>query len=130
MNLPAAMAGLAAGTLEPAFSPAVDVAREEIPALAAVLGSIGLRNRGHRAARPGLRILPMLAGILVTLAQDIGGGVAGKGKVAVGRRRFPLRDRAGEVAVVDLGERSLLNPPGKRAAVVAREAASAGAEPD
>src|SRR5258708_7673964 len=105
MNLPAAMAALAAGALEPAFGVPVDIARQEITALAAVLRGIGLRDRRHRAARPCLRILPMLAGILVALAQHVGGGVAGKSEIGLGwcgLLRQP-RDRAGEVAVVGLG---------------------------
>src|SRR6478735_3239819 len=123
MNLPTAMAALATGALEPAFGIAVDIAREEIAALAAILGGIGLRDRRHRAARPGLRVLPVLAGILVTFAQHVGGGVAGKGEIGLGRRcrlRGPC-DRPGEVAVLGLG---------KGVAVIAREAATAGAEPD
>jgi len=40
MNLPTATAALAAGALEPAFGAAIDVARQEVPALAAVLGGI------------------------------------------------------------------------------------------
>src|SRR5262245_21929027 len=105
MNLPTATAALAACALEPAFGGAVDVAREKIAALAAVLGGIGLRDRRHRAARAGFRIFPVLAGIPVALAQDVGGGVAGEGEIGLGRRgilRRP-RDRTGEVAVLGLG---------------------------
>src|SRR5215510_15041613 len=121
MNLPAAMAALAAGALEPAFGAAVDVARQKIAAFAAVLGGIGLRDRGHRAARPGRRILPVLAGILVALAEHVGGGVAGEGEIAVSRRRLLRRagDRAGEISVVGLG---------KGTAVTAGEAATAAAQ--
>src|SRR6185295_18182731 len=105
MNLPTATAALAAGALEPAFGAAIDVARQEVPALAAVLGSVGLRDRRHRATRTGFRILPVLAGILVALAQHVGGGVTGEGKIGVGRRGVLCRprDRAGQVAVVGLG---------------------------
>src|SRR5205085_11200276 len=123
MNLPTATAALAAGALEPAFGAAVDVARQEVAALATVLGSIGLRDRRDRTARPGFRILPMLAGILVALAEDVGGGVAGEGEIGLGRGRLlgQHRDRAGEVAVVGLGVGTL---------VIAGKAATAGAEPD
>src|SRR3954449_1770628 len=103
MNLPTATAALAAGALEPAFGAAVDVTRQEVAALAAVLGGIGLRDRRDRTARPGFRILPMLAGILVVLAEDVGGSVAGEGEIGVGRRLGRHCDRAGEVAVVGLG---------------------------
>src|SRR5689334_3731187 len=123
MNLPTATAALAAGALEPALGAAVDVARQEIAALAAVLGGIGLRDRRHRAAGAGLRILPVLAGILVALAQHVGGGVAGEGEIGLRRRgvlRRP-RDRAGEVAVLGLGVGAL---------VTAGKAAAASAEPD
>src|SRR3954454_18182846 len=123
MNLPTAMAALTTGALEPAFGTAIDIAGEEIAALAAILGGIGLRDRRHRAARPGLRVLPVLAGILVALAQHVGGRVAGKGEIGLGRRcRHPRPcDRPGEVAVLGLGE---------GVALVAREAATTGAEPD
>src|SRR6476619_2936424 len=100
MNLPTATGALAAGALEPAFGRPVDVARQEIAASAAVLGGIGLRERRHRTARAGLRILPMLAGIPVALAEDVGSGVAGEGEIGLGWRgvlRRP-RDRTGEVA--------------------------------
>src|SRR3954452_17776947 len=121
MNLPTATAALAAGALEPAFGAAVDVARQEVAALAAVLGGIGLRDRRDRTARPGFRILPMLAGILVVLAEDVGGSVAGEGEIGLGRRLGRHCDRAGEVAVVGLGVGTF---------VVAGKAAAAGAEPD
>src|SRR4029450_9055510 len=123
MNLPTATAALATGALEPAFGVPVDITGEEGAALAAVLGGVGLRDRGPRAPRAGLRVLPVLAGILVALAQDVGGGVAGEGKIGLGRRRVLRRprDRAGEVAVVGLGI---------SAAVIAGKAATAGAEPD
>src|SRR5690242_10328232 len=123
MNLPTATAALATGALEPAFGGAVDVARQEIAALAAILGGIGLRDRRHRAARAGFRILPMLAGVLVAHAQHVRGGVAGEGEIGLGRRRVLRRprDRAGEVAVVGLGV---------SIGVGARQAATAGADPD
>src|SRR3954468_21191952 len=121
MNLPTATAALAARTLEPAFGAAVDVARQEVAALAAVFSGIGLRDRRDRPARPGFRILPMLAGILVVLAEDVGGSVAGEGEIGVGRRLGRHRDRAGEIAVVGLGVGTL---------VIAGKAAAAGAEPD
>src|SRR6478752_691535 len=121
MNLPTATAALAAGALEPAFGAAVDVARQEVAAPAAVLGGIGLRDRRDRTARPGFRVLPMLAGILVVLAEDVGGGVAGEGEIGVGRGLGRHRDRAGEIAVVGFGVGTL---------VVAGKAATAGAEPD
>src|ERR1700758_4438908 len=98
MNLPTATAALAAGALEPAFGVPVDIARQEIAALAAVFRGIGLRDRRHRAACPRLRILPVLAGILVALAQDVGGGVAGEGEIGLGwcgLLRQP-RDRTGQ----------------------------------
>src|SRR4051795_11310545 len=145
MNLPTATAALAARALEPAFGAAVDVARQEVAALAAVLGGIGLRDRSDRTARPGFRILPMLAGILVVLAEDVGGRVAGEGEIGLGRCRRPgrhcdragvagegrlgsggapppggLGERAGEVAVLGLGVGTF---------VVAGKAATAGAEP-
>src|SRR5947209_18719281 len=104
MSLPTATAALAAGALEPAFGGAVDVARQEIAALAAVLGRVGLRDRRHRAAGARLRILPVLAGILVALAQHVGRGVAGEGKIGLGwcgLLRRP-RDRAGEFAGLGL----------------------------
>src|SRR6478735_4623235 len=123
MNLPTATAALAARALEPAFGAAIDVARQEVAALAAVLSGIGLRDRRDRTARPGFRILPMLAGILIVLAEDVGGGVAGEGEIGLGRCRHPGRhcDRAGKVAVIGLGVGTL---------VVAGKAATAGAESD
>src|SRR6266700_1949127 len=105
MNRPTATAALAAGALSTAFGVPVDVARQEIAALAAVLGRVGLRDRRHRAAGPGLRILPVLARILVALAQDVGGGVAGEGEIGLGRCGLLRRtcDRTGQVVVVGLG---------------------------
>jgi len=44
MNLPTATAALAAGALEPAFGIAVDVAREEIAAFAAVFETLASRE--------------------------------------------------------------------------------------
>src|SRR3569623_3734617 len=127
MNLPAAMAGLAAGALQPAFGGPVDVAGEEVPALAAVLGGVGLRQWGHRAARTGLGIFPVLAGVLVALAQDVGGGVAGEGEIALGWRGvLDMRDRSGDLAVFHLGER----PSRPRTEIAAREAAAASAQSD
>src|SRR6516225_1634965 len=126
MNLPTAMAALAAGALEPALGRAVDVARQEIPAFAAVLGGIGLRDRGHRAARAGLRVFPVLAGILVAPAQNVRGRVAGESEIAVRRRLIFPGERAGDVAAVQLGER----PLGKDAAVIAGETAPPRAEPN
>ncbi len=77
---------LQAVALQPALVAAVDIACQEIPAGAPVRG-IGLGQRRHRAVRAGLGIFPGLAGILVALGQHVGSGIAGKGKVALGRRR-------------------------------------------
>src|SRR5947208_4711670 len=123
MNLPTATAALASGALEPAFGAAVDIARQEIAAFAAVLGGIGLRDRRHRTAGAGFRILPVLAGILVALAQHVGGGVAGEGEIGLGWSCLLRRpcDRAGEVAVIGLGIGILVR---------AGKAATAGAEPN
>src|SRR5262245_26401274 len=129
MNLPTATTGLAAGALEPAFGSSVDIAREEIPAFAAVLCRVGLGDRGHRAARAGFRILPVLAGILVALGEHVGGGVAGKGEIAVSRRRVFPADRAGEIALVHLGHWSVHGTVGG-AVVSARHAAAARTEAD
>src|SRR4051812_50067108 len=105
MNLPTATAALASGALEPAFRAPIDIARQEIAALAAILGRIGLRDRRDRAPRSGFRIFPVLAGILVALAQNVGGGVAGEGEIGLGRCGLfgRSRDRTGQVAVVGLG---------------------------
>ena len=78
MNFPAAMPGFAGGTLQPAFGATVDVACQEIPASTAIAIGIGLGQRRHRAAGAGLGIFPGLAGILVPLGQDVGGGVRAK----------------------------------------------------
>src|SRR5689334_18829115 len=123
MNLPTTTAALATRALQPGFGGAVDIARQEIAALAAILGGVGLRDRRHRTACTGFRILPMLAGVLVADAEHVGGGVAGKGKIGLGRwgvLRGP-RDRTGEIAVVSLGI---------GVGVGARHAAAASAEPD
>src|SRR5882757_10141094 len=61
MNFPAALAALAGGALQPAFRTAIDIAGQEIPAGSPVLGRIGLRQRRHRAPRPGLGVFPGLA---------------------------------------------------------------------
>src|SRR5258707_15502746 len=60
MNFPSATPGLAGGALQPAFRPAIDIARQKIPATASIRG-ISLGQRRHRAPRAGLGILPGLA---------------------------------------------------------------------
>src|SRR5262245_19749759 len=118
MDLPPPASGLAAGALQPALGPPVNVACQEIPAGPAVLGGVSLRQRRHRAARSGLGIFPGLAGILVALGQHVGGSVAGKGKVGIGwRRRLYLgrAKRTRQVLVVQPSE-----------TVAARQGAAAG----
>src|SRR5260370_10809093 len=101
MNFPAAVLGLAGGALQPAFRRAVDVACQKIPAGASFRG-IGLGQLRHRAPRAGVGIFPGLAGILIALGQDVGGGVAGESKIAFGRGgtgRSAPADRAPHPAV-------------------------------
>src|SRR3977135_2525247 len=86
MYFPAAMFALAGSPLQPALGAAVDVARQKIPARAPFPG-VGLCQRRHRTPRAGVGVLPWLAGILIALGQDVGGGIAGKGKIGDGGRR-------------------------------------------
>src|SRR3954447_23897999 len=122
MNFPPAMPRLAGRALQPAFSTAIDVACEEIAARTAITVGIGLGERRHRASRSGLRVLPGLAGILVALGQDVGGGGAGKDQIRLSRHGGWTCDRAGHhLAVIGLG---------KETAVGAGEAAAAGTGAD
>src|ERR1700730_15324363 len=84
MNFPATTAAVASRTLQPAFGPAIDIACQKIAAGAPLRG-IGLGQRRDRTPRAGLRVLPGLAGILGPLGQHVGGGIAGKGQIALGR---------------------------------------------
>ncbi len=95
-NLPSPLTRLAGFSLQPGFRAPFDVAGQEIPARSP-LGCIGTGQRRHRPPRPCVRILPRLAGILAAAGQDIGGRIARKGHIAVGRpivgSRPDLRDR-------------------------------------
>src|SRR5882762_7592574 len=122
MNFPPSMSSLTGGALQPAFGAAVDIARQEIPAGAAVLRRVRLGQRRYRAPGTGLGIFPGLTGILVASGQYVGGGIAGEGEIAIARHRridWHSIDRASHILVVHLGH-----------GIAARQAAAAGSDAD
>src|SRR5581483_307434 len=103
-DFPAAFGLFAGGAFEPGFGFALDVARQEIAAGAAVL-DIGRGDRGDGAARAAPGIFPRQARVLLVAPEDLARGDAGISEVVVrrqiGRRLgFGGRDRAGGFGLV------------------------------
>src|SRR5260370_11437039 len=119
-NLPFALVGAAGLTLHPRRASFALEAREEFVAGQSVLAA-GRRDRRHRAARPGLGILPRDAGILAALAHDLADRRPRDDEIAFRRqigdrldgRLGGLLQRAGH-ALALLFPEQLVEPRGKR----------------
>src|SRR5256885_15638046 len=74
----------AAIALQPGLRPVPDIAREEVAAEEAIL-RVGVRDWPDRAARPGRRVAPWLACVLVGTAEHRDRGSLGVGEIVVAR---------------------------------------------
>src|SRR4029079_7573372 len=90
-HFPVATALLAGLAAEPGLLVAMDIAREEVAALAIVDG-IGRRDSGHGAPGTGRRVLPWHARIRLAATEDFVDCGTGKRKIRL-RRQFGCRHR-------------------------------------